>query len=58
MLIFFFLDWSKEFHVHVDASSITLGAILVQPDEGNLDHSISFASRKLYSTKHNYSTIE
>jgi hypothetical protein len=29
MLILVFLDWSKFFHVHVDASSIALGTILV-----------------------------
>jgi uncharacterized protein YlaI len=23
-----FLDWTKEFHVHVDASSISLGVVL------------------------------
>lgn len=26
--ILVFLDWKKEFHVHVDASCLTLGAIL------------------------------
>jgi len=26
--ILVFLDWKKEFHVHVDASYITLGVIL------------------------------
>lgn len=26
--ILVFLNWSKEFHVHVEALSITLGAIL------------------------------
>jgi hypothetical protein len=29
--ILIFLDWNKEFHVHVDASSIALGMILSQP---------------------------
>jgi hypothetical protein len=29
--ILVFLDWVKTFHVHVDASTIALGAILVQP---------------------------
>lgn len=29
-LILVFPDWKKEFHVHVDASSVTLGIILAQ----------------------------
>jgi hypothetical protein len=45
--ILVFLDWSKEFHVHVDASSISLGEVLTQPGEGDIDHPIAFASRKL-----------
>jgi hypothetical protein len=32
--ILVFTDWEKTFHVHVDASAITLGAILVQPGAG------------------------
>jgi hypothetical protein len=35
-------DWSKIFHVHVDASSIALGEVLVQPGEGNIDHPFTF----------------
>ena len=45
--ILIFPDWKKMFHVHVDASSIALGVILAQPGEGNIDHLIAFASRKL-----------
>jgi hypothetical protein len=45
--ILVFPDWEKTFHVHVDASTITLGAILAQPGAGDLDHSIAFARRKL-----------
>jgi hypothetical protein len=41
------LDWEKKFHVHVDASVIALGVILVQPGARDLDHPIAFASRKL-----------
>jgi len=39
-------DWNKEFHVHVDASCITLGVVLAQPGVGEIDHNIAFASRK------------
>jgi hypothetical protein len=45
--ILIFLKWNKEFHVHVYASSIVLGVVLSQPGEGDIDHAIVFASRKL-----------
>jgi hypothetical protein len=45
--ILVFLDWSKEFHIHVDAYSIALGGVLAQPEEGEIDHPLAFASRKL-----------
>jgi hypothetical protein len=45
--ILIFLDWENTFHVHVDSSTIALGAILAQPRTGELDHPIAFASRKL-----------
>jgi hypothetical protein len=48
--ILVFLDWSKEFHVHVDASSISLGDVLAQLGIGNIDHPLAFASRKLSTT--------
>lgn len=38
---------SNVFHVHVFASSIELGAILAQLGEGDIDHPLSFSSRKL-----------
>jgi len=56
VLILVFLDWKKEFNVHVDASCIALGAVLTQAREGELDHPIAFASRKLSKAQNNYST--
>ena len=56
--ILVFPDWKLPFHVHVDASSISLGVILAQPREGGLDHHIAFARRKLSSTECNYTNIE
>ena len=45
--ILVFPDWNKEFHVHVDASSIALRVALMQPSKGNLDHPVAYESRKL-----------
>ena len=56
--ILVFPDWNKEFHVHVDASSISLGVVLAQPGAGQIDHPISFASRKLSTAEKNYTTTE
>ena len=56
--ILVFPDWKKRFHVHVDASSITLDIILAQPGEGGIDHPIAFVSRKLSLAERNYTTTE
>jgi hypothetical protein len=56
--ILVFSDWEKIFHLHVDASTITLGSILVHPGAGYLDHPIAFVSRKLSESEKNYNTIE
>ena len=56
--ILLFPYWNKEFHVHVDASFVVLGVVLTQPREGDLDHPITFASRKLSFVEKNYTTIE
>jgi hypothetical protein len=44
--------------VHVDASTIALGAILAQLGAGVLDHPIAFASTKLSDSEKNYNTTE
>jgi hypothetical protein len=45
--ILVFPDWEKTFHVHVDASSIALGAILEHPGVGDLDHPIAVCKQKV-----------
>jgi hypothetical protein len=47
--ILIFLNWKKEFHAHVDVSSIALGVVLDQCGEGDIYHPIGFA-RKNFST--------
>ena len=56
--ILVFLDWNKDFHVHIDSSSIALGVVLAQPREGDPDHPIAFASRKLSFVERNYTNTE
>ena len=55
--ILVFLDWKKEFHVHVDALSIVLGIVLTQPRESVLDHPIAFISRKMSTIEKDYASI-
>jgi hypothetical protein len=54
--ILVFPDWSKAFHVYVDASSIALGVVIAQLGEGYIDHSLAFSSRKLSIIEINYTT--
>jgi hypothetical protein len=56
--ILIFPNWENKFHIHVDASGISLGAILVQPREGAMDHPIYFSSRKLSQAQCNYTITE
>jgi hypothetical protein len=56
--ILVFPDWSKEFHVHADAYSISLGFVLAQPGTRDIDHPLAFASRKLSIIEINYTTTE
>ena len=44
--------------MHVDASCITLGAVLTQEGLEGVDHLIAFASRRLSKVERNYSTTE
>jgi len=56
--ILVFQKWDVEFHVHVDASCIVLGAVLTQEGGEGLDHSIAFASRIFSKAEKNYSTTK
>jgi hypothetical protein len=56
--ILVFPNWRKEFHVHVDASSIALGATPTQLGEGDIDHSLAFSSKNLSTAKINYTTTK
>jgi hypothetical protein len=49
--ILFFPNWSKEFHVHVNASFVAIGV-------GDIDHPIAFARRKLSTAELNYTTTK
>ena len=51
-------NWDKQFHVHIDASSIALGAVLAQLGETSIDHPVYFGSRKLSTAERNYTTTE
>ena len=50
--------WNLEFHVHIDASDIAVGAMLGQNHNGKHDQPISYASRLLNSAERNYTNTE
>ncbi|GAA6067427.1 uncharacterized protein LOC124389371, partial [Tachysurus ichikawai] len=50
-------DFTKRFTVQVDASSVGVGAVLTQVEEGN-ERPVAFLSRKLLPRETRYSTIE
>jgi hypothetical protein len=56
--ILVFPNWSKAFHVHVDAYSIALGEVLEQTGEGDIDYPLAFSSRNLSTAEINYTTTE
>ena len=53
-----FPKWLNKFHVHIDASAITLREILTQPGEDNMDHPNAYASQKLNKEERNYLMTE
>lgn len=57
-LILVFPRYKKEFHVNVDASCITLGAVLTHVGGEGSNHLIVFANLKLSKVEKNYSITE
>ena len=56
--ILVFPDWTREFHVHVDASSITLGVVLAHLGIRDIDHLLDFSSKNISTAEINYTTTE
>ena len=50
--------WLQNLHVHIDASTLVVGAILTQLADDATDHPNAYASKKLNRVERNYSTIE
>src|SRR5262249_23521951 len=50
-------DLKKQFHIQTDASTVGLGAVLLQEHEGKL-RPVYFASRTLHGAEKNYSATE
>ena len=52
------LDWTRPFHVFVDASDIAIGSALMQLTTPNWYRPVYYSSRKLSTAERNYSTTE
>lgn len=51
-------QWDRPFKMHVDASEIGAGAVLLQDDDEGIECPVCFFSRKFLSYQSNYSVIE
>ena len=51
-------QWNKPFKVEVDASYVEAGAVLLQPDDLDVDKPVCFFSRKFNKHQLNYLVIE
>ena len=51
-------DWTKSFHVFVDASDIVIRSVLMQLTELKWYRLVYYASQKLSKAEPNYSTTE
>ena len=51
-------DFERPFIIHVDASDLGLGAVLMQESVEKLEHPIGYFSQKFNNSQKNYSTSE
>lgn len=51
-------EFHHPFKLHVDASSVGAGAVLLQEDNMGIDHPVCYFSKKFSKCQNNYSTIE
>ena len=51
-------DFDKCFKLAVDASDVCAGAVVLQEDNNDIDHSVCYFSKKFNKHEENYSTIE
>ena len=51
-------DWTKSFHVFVDASDVAIDSVLMQLTEPKWSRPVYYASRKLSKAERNYSMTE
>lgn len=51
-------DFDRKFHIHCDASTAGVGAVLFQYDDDNAEKPIAFMSKKLNAAQRNYNTTE
>jgi hypothetical protein len=51
-------NWTKEFHVHTNASNYAIGTMLPQNPNDTIDKPIYYANQLMIGAKMNYSTTE
>ena len=51
-------NFNSQFKLAVDASDFAAGAVLLQEDNGGVDHPICYFSKKFSKCQRNYSTVE
>jgi hypothetical protein len=58
LLVLIVPNWTKEFHVHTNASNYAIRTMLAQNPSDTIDKPIYYASRLMIGAETNYSTIK